>query len=160
MYFSSIFSKAGSNIAEYKNDKIYSCFFYEKKGKHRLKLKFLKKNNQINQCIILAISADAKINVCLDGKNIPIRGKSFQTIDLFEEEYGTEFILDVELIEGRIGICNGHEKQLGDKKIISYMSRGHAMLLKIIDNKYIFTCNSAEDEDDFDDLEFEMEILD
>lgn len=157
MYFSSIFSEAGSNEAIYNGEKIYSCYFLEPK-KQRLKIKYISKKDN-GQCIVLAFAPNAEYKINYNEKELLPRKGAFPTIDLLEETFGSEFILDIEFSEGRVGICNGNELNLGNRTIISYQSRGHAMKITKKGNVLNFKCNSDEDGHDFDDLEFEIEFL-
>lgn len=160
MYFSEIFMEANSNEAFYKGERIYRCDFIEKPGKYYLRFKFIKENKNVEQLIILAFTQDCKYKIYYKGKEMKAIGKRFPTIDLTKDFFGSEFVLEVELIKGRIGICNGNIKMLGDKSYVTYMDREHAMKIEDKGNVKRYICNSTLDEDDFDDLEFEIEFLD
>ena len=160
MYFSSMFSAAKENYCMYKGEKIYSCDFIEKTGKYYLKFRFIKENKKVEQLIILAFTTDCKYKIHYKGKEMQAIGKRFPTIDLTKDFFGKEFVLEVELIKGRIGICNGNIEMLGDKWYVTYMDREHAMKIEEKGSTKIYHCNSTLDDDDFDDLVFEIEFLD
>ena len=160
MYFSSMFSAAKENYCMYKGDKIYRCDFIEKPGKYYLKFRFIKENKKVEQLIILAFTTDCEYKIYYKGKEMQAIGKRFPTIDLTKDFFGKEFVLEIELIKGRIGICNGNIKMLGDKSYVTYMVREHAMKIEEKGNTKIYHCNSTLDEDNFDDLVFEIEFLD
>ena len=160
MYFSSMFSAAKENYCMYKGEKIYGCDFIEKPGKYYLKFKFVKENKKVEQLIILAFTIDCEYIIHYKGKEMKAIGKRFPTIDLTKDFFGKEFVLEVELIKGRIGICNGNIEMLGDKRYVTYMDREHAMKIEEKGSSKIYYCNSTLHEDDFDDLVFEIELLD
>ena len=157
MYFSSIFSEAASNIAYYNGEKIYSVFFLESKHQ-KVRIKYLSKKND-KQCIVLVLSPNTKYTIKYeDNELIPCKG-AFPSIELYESVFGTEFTLDIEFSDGKIGICNGNEMILGNKTIISYLSRGHAMKIKDDGKRLKFNCNSDENSIEFGDLVFEVDFL-
>ena len=161
MYFSELFLESKSNEAFYDGEKIYSCYRYEKKGESRIKLRFVNSRNDEQQCIILIL--EPKKNNCkfyCNGKELKSRGNAFPTIDIFKEDFGQEFVIDVKLIDGHFSICNGSVLRIGDKKFVKYMDNTYAMKIEKNGNIINFKCNSAQDSTDFDDLEFEMEFLD
>lgn len=160
MYFSEMFSSAKENFCIYKGEKIYSCDIIDKPGKYYLKFRFIKESKKVEQLIILAFTPDDEYKIFYKGKEMKAIGKRFPTIDLTKDFFGKEFILDVELIKGKIGICNGNIKMLGDKSYVTYMDREHAMKIEDKGNIKRYFCNSTLGDDDFDDLEFEVEFLD
>lgn len=160
MYFSELFLESNDDEVFYKGERIYSCDFIEKPGKYYLKFRFIKENEKVEQLIILAFNPDDKYKIYYKGKEMQAIGKRFPTIDLTKDSFGNEFVLEVELIKGRIGICNGNIEMLGDKRCVTYMDREHAMKIEDKGNIKIYHCNSTLDEDDFDDLVFEIEFLD
>lgn len=160
MYFSELFLESNDDEVFYKGERIYSCDFIEKPGKYYLKFRFIKENEKVEQLIILAFNPDDKYKIYYKGKEMQAIGKRFPTIDLTKDFFGKEFVLEVELIKGRIGICNGNIEMLGDKRCVTYMDREHAMKIEDKGNIKIYHCNSTLDEDDFDDLVFEIEFLD
>lgn len=161
MYFSELFLESESNEAFYNGEKIYSCYHYEKKGKSRIKFRFINSRIDEKQCIIFML--DPKKDNCkffCNCKELKCRGNAFPTIDIFEHNFGKEFIVDVEIKEGSFSICNGSVMKIGEKEIINYMDSNYAMKIEKKGNIINFKCNSDEDSTNFDDLEFEIEILD
>lgn len=159
MYFSEMFMEADSDEIIYNGEKISRCYNYDIKGKRKLKFQFISKPTQIEQLIVLAFEPGNKIKVKYNDQLIKPRGKRFPTIDIFRDSIGDEFVLDIEVISGKMCICNGHIEDFGDKKIVSYLDNGHAMKITKKGNVLNFKCNSDEDGHDFDDLEFEIEFI-
>lgn len=70
-----------------------------------------------------------------------------------------EFEVRIQLIEGTVLICNGSDP-LGTRQICHTLHMGCAIYIENIDNHlYRFHCNDHENDDDFDDLIFEMELV-
>lgn len=159
MYFSELFGEAKSNEAYYNGEKIYSWYSYDKKGKSRIKFRFV--NSRKSQCIVIVLDPEkSNCKFFYDGQELKSRGKAFPTIDLFEDYFGKEFIIDVEIKDGNFSICNGSVIKIENKTFVDFMDRTYAMKIEEKGNVINFKCNSDENSTDFDDLEFEMEILD
>lgn len=89
---------------------------YNLKGKHKIKFTFVKTSYPNEQCIILSLlNTKCRIyNEELGEYHIP--KSRFPTLDIFEKSFGKEVILDIDLQEGEIGICNGAIKEIGKKE--------------------------------------------
>lgn len=160
MYFSELFLESDSNEAFYNGEKIYSCYHYEKKGKSRLKFKFINSKNDEKQCIIFMLDKqkdDCKL-YC-NSQELKCKGNAFPTIDIFDDSFGKEFVIDVEIKKGVFSICNGSVTKIGNKEFINYMDDNYAMKIEKKGNIINFKCNSDQDSSDFNDLEFEIELL-
>lgn len=142
----------------YKGQKIHRCFYIDKKGKYKLKFNFVKTNSPFLQ--LIAIFLDGfKGKIFLDGQEIKPRRKRFPRLDFYEDTAPKDIFLDVELEDGYLAICNGSDP-LGTKEITHTLSFECAMIIENYEpNKYRFICNDHEFDDDFDDLIFEMEII-
>jgi hypothetical protein len=159
MPFSEMFAENMSDCIVYNGEKVYSIDRYKLTRKHKVKFTFISTNSSNEQCIIL-ILVNAKCNIYWNEKQYEIPKSKFPTLDIFESHYGKECILDVDLQEGDIGICNGSIRILGDKRFIEYASDGTAMkIVEISPTRKRYYCNDYENDDDFDDLVFEMEIM-
>jgi hypothetical protein len=104
---------------------------------------------------------DVKCDIYWNEKKYEIPKTKFPTLDIFEKQFGKEVILEIELNEGVISIYNGATKKEGKLKIVEYAVWGSAMRIEELSpTKKRYYCNDFENDDDFDDLIFEMEIMD
>jgi len=142
---------------EYDGRIIYNSDKYDQKGKHRLKFTFVSATDIYEQCIILCLD-DVDADIFWEGKKYIIPKRKFPTLDLFEKKFGKEFILDIDLREGEIHICNG---TLVDGYVEYFDGECGMFIDKVGSNKTRYQCNSPIAKDfAFDDLTFEIEILD
>ena len=66
--------------------------------------------------------------------------------------------MKIELTDGDICICNGSDL-LGTKKVWRSLCEGCAMIIENISENHLrFYCNDHENDDDFNDLIFDLEI--
>ena len=152
------FQKEMSLEIIYKGQKINRCFNLYKKGKYKLKFTFIKTNSQFIQAIKIFLD-DFKGNLIFNGNKIIIPKKKFPQLNFFEDTASKEFILEVDLEDGHLTICNGSDS-IGTKQFCHSLVFGCAMIIEHPEhNRYRFICNDHEDDEDFDDLIFEMEII-
>ena len=155
--FASRFSEEDSFEINYNGKKVIAFFPHEKKGRYKLKFTFVKKNSEYDQAIILHLMMfEGKI--FYNDREIKKPKRRFPQIRI-EENWGLKNLeLIVELTEGKIDICNGSDP-LGNGRIWHSMSQGCAMMPEELgENHYRFYCNDHENDDDFDDLVFELLI--
>lgn len=107
------FQKEMSLEIIYKGQKINRCFNLYKKGKYKLKFTFVKTNSQFVQAIKIFLD-DFKGNLIFNGNKIIIPKKKFPQLNFFEDTASKEFILEVDLEDGHLTICNGSDP-LGTK---------------------------------------------
>lgn len=159
VYFSSEFALAKSDVIEYKGKKIHRFFKIEKPGEYLLKFKFISSNSQFNQAVDIHYGC-LKGNMYFLGENITKKKSTFAQAIFFEDDIASRcFELELTLKDGSITICNGSDTD-GTKTGCSTMVFGCAMIIEEIkQNHYKFYCNDFEPDDDFDDLIFELELV-
>lgn len=158
--FASMITQTGNDFILYNNEKIYIVDKYNLNGKHKVKFTFVSTNSLNEQCIVLSLF-DVKCDIFCNNKKYAPPKTKFPTLDIFEKYFGKEFILDIDLQEGHIGICNGSIMKAGETELVTYFSRSCAMKIEELSpTKKRYYCNDYENDDDFDDLVFELEILD
>lgn len=159
-YFSLQFSEANSSVIEYNGRRVYRGDKFSILGHHKIKFTFISTNSPHTQAIVLA-TGNMEGDIYYNQKQHLNSKSPFSTLDIFEKDYGKEVILDVNLFGGKIGIYNGAVRKIGEKEFVSYCWWGSAMIIEEISpTKKRYYCNDYENDDDFDDLIFEMEILD
>lgn len=156
--FSEQFLEQDSFEIEYKGRRIYAFYRIEKVGRYVLKFKFVETNANHTQAIIIHLNEFVG-RLYINGEEIRKPKGSFPQL-IFDETYASQIIeLEVELFSGNIVICNGADL-LGEGKIWRSLYGGCAMVIEEIEeNHFRFLCNDFEN-DDFDDLIFELEIID
>lgn len=159
IYFSSLFTEANSSKIKYKNKDIYQDDTYDLLGIHKIKLRFISCNSKYIQAIVLDLY-NFKGQIYLEGQEIKNPKRAFPSINFWQDTAPSEIELTINLESGNLGICNGSDP-IGDKKICHRMSFGCAMMIEELSpTKKRYYCNDHENDDDFDDLVFEIEILD
>ncbi len=161
LYFSEYFTEAKSRIAKYKNETIYQCDIYDKVGLHNVKLEIISTNSSDEQAVILDLRQFKGNIYNTKGEIYPIPKNKYPTLDIYESIWKDVAYLRIELISGNIGLYNGSLINVGLKKIVKYGSEGCAMKIEELSlTKKRYYCNDFGNDDDFDDLVFEMEIID
>ena len=97
----------------------------------------------------------------INNKSIEIPKRKFPQIVFSENSVHRQFDLKVELDNGDLCICNSCCDESKLPGVFESLVYGCGMIIeKLNDNRYRFLCNDIDDDDDFDDFIFEMEILD
>lgn len=161
--FNYLFGKAESNITEYKGETIYAVYKYDLKGRHTIKFKLIKSNPNTERGLHFFVNKFRGKIYDHNGKRIAkpkgVYASLMLTENVWKKNKNNEFVLIIDLEDGYINIENGLYKD--DCQAFSVSSFWGAMKFeKISSNIFRFYCNDTELEDDFDDLIFEMEILD
>ncbi len=157
--FNVLFAESHSNEIEYKGKRVIRYFELNEPGEYNIKFVFIKSNSKFNQAIVLLFIDDFVGEYYLNDEKQQIRKKRFFKVSHWMDE--PDMTMDVKIIlkKGKVVICNGSDP-LGTKQINHTLSYGCAIHIEEIgQNKYRFNCNDHEDDDDFDDLIFEMEIV-
>lgn len=157
MMFSEQFMEQDSDIIDYNGKKIHKYFRFDKKGTHILKFSFVSVNSKHSQAIHFHLST-FKGDISINGEKVKIKKSAFPQLVL-EEKYSPQKInMLVILEEGFLTICNSSDL-LDDGTIWRSLYGGCAMIIEEIEkDHYKFYCNDHENDDDFDDLIFELKI--
>lgn len=163
--FNHLFGKAQSNITEYKGETIYGMYNYDLKGRHTVKFKLIYANPNRERGLHLFIHHFKGEIYHEDGKkqDKPKSKSIYAEIELPERVWRNngrnEIISTIDLKDGYIGIENGIYDEQGKYFIVSTYW-GAMKTEQISPTITRFYCNDTELEDDFDDLIFDLEILD
>lgn len=158
MMFSQQFQYNDSFEITYKGHRVNAFYKFDKVGKYKLRFYFISVSSPYNQAIVLHLD-EFKGRLFIDGDELSVPKNKFPQI-IFEEKYAPRsFDLEVVLDSGNITICNGSDL-LGTEEIWCTLDLGCAMIIETINDKhYRFHCNDHDNDDDFDDLIFEVELL-
>lgn len=157
--FTQQFTQAHSFELEYNGKKISRFLKVNKKGSYILRFTFVSTNSRFTQAIVLFFSEDFKGKVYLMGKEQKIPKTPFPKMNFWEDTAPRSFDVEVDVEAGQITVCNGSDP-LGTKQICHSLSFGCALINeKLGEDRFRFQCNDHENDDDFDDLIFEMEII-
>ncbi len=159
--FSYLCGLAQSSQIEYKGETVYRLYEYNLKGKHTVKFRLIYSNPNEERGITLS-KVNFKGKVSYDDENFVECNGSYASIDIFEPYWKDEKQVTIDLEDGYIGIANGKFKTGGDKVryLHCYLPWGAMKVKQISKTITRFYCNDTELEDDFDDLIFEMEVVD
>lgn len=148
----------GNSIIEHEGKK-YCKFFspLSEPGEYELIIKFVSTNSDYVQTINVTFS-DFKGKAFVDEAEIKIKKRGFYSLSFCEDTAPAEIRLRVIYERGYVTIINGMRDffaspsgnvlQLPPIMIIEEKSSGY----------YRFYCNDYENDDDFDDLIFDMEV--
>ncbi len=123
-------------------------------GEYDFTFTFIKKNSRFNQAIVL-LFLDFTGDIYLFDQKHKLPNNRFPKVNFWFEESNTEISVRIRLVKGIVLICNGSDP-IGNKQICHSLCFGCALQVEKQDNKLIFHCNDHENDDDFDDLEFEI----
>ena len=159
--FDYLCKKAQSSKVEYKGEVVYCLYPYNLKGKHKVKFKLIYSNPDEDRGITLSrVNLKGKI-LYNDESFVEVKGM-YAGVDIFEPYWKDEKEVIIDLEDGFVGIMNG--KFVTDSDGIRFLNCSlfwHAMKVEQISPTVTrFYCNDTEFEDDFDDLIFEMEVVD
>ena len=146
-----------SDIIDYNGKKIHKYFRFDKKGTYILKFSLVSVNSKHSQAIHFHLST-FKGDILINGEKVKIKKSAFPQLVLEEKHSPRKFDMLVILEEGFLTICNSSDL-LDDGIIWRSLYGGCAMIIEEIGkNHYKFHCNDHENDDDFDDLDFELKI--
>lgn len=158
LMFSERFSSKKSFEIDYKGKKVNAFYKFDKQGMHILRFTFIESKSTFKQAIIFHFNQFIG-EIVINDKKIDIPKRQFFQLIFEETETSAQFDVHVELKAGDIVICNGSDP-LGYGGIWHSLSHGCAMIIESIkENHFKFYCNDHENDDDFDDLIFELEIF-
>lgn len=158
--FELMFEEAGSNEIEYKGKKILRFYKFERIGKFRLQFKFVERNSPFGQGIAIGFTSYSG-PIYVNGKKREMARKVFKDIYMIQEAYPDGFYIDVKIRNDNefITVKNCSDS-IGTGEFYDSLIEGRAMYIEQIgENKLRFYCNDHEIDDDFDDLIFDMEIM-
>ena len=160
MYFSEYFVEAMNRVAKYKEKTIYQCEIYNLIGKRKIKFNFISANSIHKQGIVLDLR-NFKGNIYNNiGQKFDIPKQKNPTLNITEIDLLEDIELIIDMTEGFIAIYNAGIEKIGKTELLRYGAFGCAMQIEELSKtKKIYYCNDFENDDDFDDLIFEMEIL-
>lgn len=158
--FSVLFAEQDSSKIEYNGKKVNAFYSFDKKGIYKLKFSFISTNAACKQAVVFHLG-DFKGTLSVNGEKIKKPKGRFPQI-IFEEGYKgcrlRKFEVQIEQKEGELVICNG-SADARVPKICRSLNGGCAMIIEEIEeNRLRFFCNDYENDDDFDDLIFDLEI--
>lgn len=123
-------------------------------GEYDLTFSFIEKNSRFNQAIVL-LFLDFTGDFYIFDQKYKLPNSRFPKVNFWFEESNTEISVKINLVKGTVLICNGSDP-LGNKQICHSLCFGCALQVEEHDDKLIFYCNDHENDDDFDDLVFEL----
>lgn len=144
----------GSDQLNYQGKVIKKHYKLDVPGEYDLTFTFLSKNSPFNQAVVLFF-CDFKGELYLFDRKYNLPSSRFPKVNFWFDQVNTEIPVKIRLIEGSVLICNGSDPT-GNKQICHSLCFGCALQIEEQDNKLIFHCNDHENDDDFDDLIFEV----
>ena len=158
MYFSEQFAQQDTDVIIYKGKAVRQFFSYADKGKAILRFEFIKSSSNYDQAIVLGLDS-FKGDIAIDGKPIKKPKGAFPQVILEQKYAPKQFELSINLVDGDLAIFNASDP-LGTGEIWESLFGGCAMIIEEkCDNQFVFYCNDHENDDDFDDLVFELTVL-
>lgn len=156
--FTSQFTMQNSSEIDYKGKKVNRFYTYDRKGTHILRFTFVSTNSVNEQGITFHLSR-FKGEMYINDEKIKIRKSRFPQLMFDEKNTPKQFEVKVILEDGDITICNCCTHP-NCPEIWDSLLEGCAMIIeKLGEDSFRFHCNDMENDDDFDDLIFDMQIL-
>lgn len=142
---------------EYKGKNIFKSFRFYQKGDFLFKFEYVESNSHLDQAITLHF-IDFNGKIFLNGEETKTKNKRFPQINMWEGENKSSFELRLIIDEGFVALANSTQVSEGSIYYDSLVF-GCAMFYEMLsENKYRFYCNDRDNDDDFDDLIFDLEI--
>ena len=149
---------ANSDTIEYKGKTIHRLYRFDKTGEFVFRFTFNSTNSDFTQSIVMFYD-EFEGDIFLNDINISKNKKKFSYFAFFEDTSPKQFELKVKLVGGTLEICNGVDPS-GTKEGCTTLVWGCALIIEeIAENHFRFYCNDHENDDDFDDLIYELEIF-
>lgn len=157
MYFSQMWKDATFE-AEYKGVIVNGLYRISRKGTTKLKFTFVSTASKFPQAIV--IHYDGLVGeLLINGNLVKPPKKKFPQLVFSADHSPKEFEVEVHLTSGNIAICNGFDS-FSEGQSFDSLCLDCAMIIENLgENKMRFHCNDHEMDDDFDDLVFDMEII-
>lgn len=156
--FSVQFAEQNSFEIEYEGRKINAFYTFDKKGTYKFRFSFISTASFYRQVIVIFLEA-FKGNISINGKNVKLPKGRFPQLIFAEKDMPKQFEMEVTLQDGDLGIGNG-SFDLQVPEICRTLDGGCAMIIEELEtNHFRFHCNDYENDDDFDDLIFDLEII-
>lgn len=158
LYFQKAFQESKKNIIEYEGIIYHRYFSVEIKRNSKLIFEFIKSNSVYTQAIVIMFPENFKGKVFCKDIELSIKKSAFPKLIFWEDSAPKRFEIQIIDYEGVVEIANGADP-IGDKQICQYLVFGCAMIVdRIGKNKYRCLCNDYENDNDCDDLIFELTI--
>ena len=158
MMFSELFAMNDSFEIEYKGKTIRAFYNFDEPGEYILRFKFISTASKNDQAIVLHLDS-FRGKLFLDNKQVKIPKNRFPQIVLEQKYAPKQFDLLVQLEAGELTVCNGSDL-LGQGGMWCSLDMGCAVIVEqVAEKRLVFFCNDHEDDDDFDDLVFEIEVV-
>jgi len=155
--FSEQFMLENSFEINYKSNTVKAFHEINLIGNYQIELNFVESNSTCNQAIVLFVN-NFKGVIKLNDNVLNLPTDPFAKFVFWMDSSPEIIHLNVFQEEGYLTICNGSDP-IGTKSICRCRTGGCAMIVKNISpDKYRFYCNDYENDDDFNDLIFDMEI--
>ena len=149
----------GKSYFEHDGKTFRRWYSIDKVGHYKLKINVISTKSVHKQGIALFFS-DFKGNLLLNGENLPVLKGKFKHY-VFDEDIVSAhgLILSVQAEKGMLVLGNG-SRTPGDGGFECGAFGCSFWTEALSENKFRFHCNDHEMDDDFDDLIFELEIID
>lgn len=155
--FSVLFQERNSPIIIYNGKTVYRYLRCTEKGKYILKFRNIKTRAKRMQFFMVhLLKMDGEIYV--NDKPFLVTKTKFPQLAINEEELRNCRSIIISLTSGHFTICNGEDTS-GEGLYADSLIFGAAITIDWLDEGWFrLNCNDTENDDDFDDLIFEMKV--
>lgn len=124
----------------------------------RFTIENIEQNSNYTQAIVLSFENDFRGRIVINGEEFKLPKSKFPQIHFWADMIPQRIVVETEIAQGSVWLCGGADP-LGTKQLCSTLTYGSALYLESIRaNQYVVHCNDFENDDDFDDLVFNMQI--
>lgn len=162
--FNVMFEESNTNEILYNGQIVRSLIRYENLTSVHLKIYGVRTNSPHTQAIDFHFPKGFKGKVFINDHECKVPKNAFPQIILWEDDMPEEVFVDIYFRPGdRVSICNGADKlskeKFGWPRICSTWLYGSALILEPVgEGEYLVKCNDFDNDDDFDDLIFNMKV--
>lgn len=157
--FNVLFEEQKSDEIIYKGRCVRRRIVYKDCKRLNLKFSEVTTNSKYPQTIVLLFSNDFNGKIFLNGSEYKLPKKPFAKINFWTDTMPSMVEVEIFFKSGFVSICNGADP-IGNKQLCRMLTAGAALILIPSDNdSYIVRCNDFENDDDFEDLIFKMQVI-
>ncbi len=152
-YFHDLFNKQGIK-AVYKGQTLYLYHHIELRSRDILKIDFISSNSPYKQAITISVIEPKR------KKYLELEGDRSESFNLWEMNFPQTGAYITALRDIKVAVWNAWETvdENGKTRVWSAMQNA-AMKIESKGNKHVYYCNDGQDDEDFDDLVFEITVI-
>ena len=156
--FSVMFENQGTDQIEYNGKIVRQSLVYENFKQVNLTFTNVKSKSKYLQAIVFFFEDDFDGTIRINNHEVTLAKREFPGMEFWAFTMPPKVTVSITFNKGKLRLCNGAD-QTNTMKYCDALTFGFAFYLEELgDNEYVVHCNDFENDDDFDDLVFNMHV--